>query len=205
MTKVISQLSISLDGFTTGPNPSAENPFGDDGMRIVQWVPGLKSWRDRQGLEGGEHNIDDEIVAEHFERSGAYIMGRRMFDSGEIPWGDDPPFKSPVFVLTNNPREPIEKQGGTSFTFVSDGIESALRQARDAAGDKDVAIAGGANAVQQFMRAGLLDELELHITPVFLGEGRRLFEHHADRQVEMRCTRVVDSPGVTHLTYVFEK
>ncbi|MFW6075393.1 MAG: dihydrofolate reductase family protein [Chloroflexota bacterium] len=205
LTKVICQMSVSLDGFVTGPNPSDEKPFGDDGLRIVQWVFDLESWRGRQGLEGGERNVDAEILEEHFARTGSVILGRRMFDSGEIPWGDDPPFKAPVFVLTNNYRERIEKRGGTSFTFVTDGIESALRQAKEAAGDKDVAIAGGADTVQQFLRAGLLDELELHVVPVFVGDGRRLFEHHADSQVEMRCVRVVDSPGVTHLKYAFDR
>lgn len=197
-------MSISLDGFTTGPNPSAELPFGEDGMQIVEWVFGLESWRERQGLDGGESNPDAEVLEEHFARTGSVIMGRRMFDSGEIPWGDDPPFKAPVFVLTNNYRERIDKEGGTSFTFVTDGIESALAQAREAAGDGDVAIAGGANTVQQYLRAGLLDELELHVVPLFLGDGRRLFEHHAGGPRKMKCVRVIDSPDVTHLKYAFE-
>jgi dihydrofolate reductase len=127
-------------------------------------------------------------------------MGRRMFDLGEGPWGDEPPFHVPVFVLTNRPRETVDKQGGTTFTFVTDGIESALEQASAVAGDKDVSIAGGANVVQQYLRAALVDEIQVHVAPLLLGDGTRLLDG-IGRQLELETTRVIDSPGVTHLKY----
>ena len=168
------------------------------------------SWQESHGRpEEGETNADDQVVAEHVGRLGATIMGRRMFSNGEGPWeddpkadgwwGDEPPFRHPVFVLTHHEREPVVKEGGTTFTFVTDGIESALDQARAAAGDKDVAIAGGADVAQQYLRAGLLDELQIHVAPRLLGGGTRLFE---DVSAPVELTRVVESPaGVSHLRY----
>ena len=201
MSKVIVDMGMSLDGFVAGPNAGPRNPLGDGGHRIHQWVYVLASWRERQGVAGGETNPDDEVVKETDARTGAYVMGRRMFEEGEAGWPDPPPFRAPVFVLTHHAREPWVRQGGTTFTFVTDGIESALEQARAAAGDKDVRIAGGANTVQQVIEAGLLDELQIHLAPLLLGDGVRLFGHIDPKGVELEKTRVIDSPNVTHLGY----
>jgi dihydrofolate reductase len=207
MSSVKCQISMSLDGFVAGPNQSLDDPIGEGGMRLHEWVVDTDSWRKQHGLEGGERNADAEVVDEVLQRVGAYIMGRKMFGGGDGPWdeawtgwwGDDPPFHTPVFVLTHHAREPLPMQGGTTFTFVTDGIESALEQARAAAGDKDVVIAGGASAVQQYLAAGLLDELYLHIVPVLLGGGERLLENAGDPTLEP--IHVVGSPAVTHVKY----
>jgi dihydrofolate reductase len=207
MNSVTCQISISLDGFVAGPNQSTDNPIGEGGMRLHEWVFATDSWREQHGLEGGERNADAEVVEEVFEGVGAYIMGRKMFGGGDGPWdeawtgwwGEDPPYHTPVFVLTHHPREPVEMQGGTTFNFVTDGIESALEQARAAAGDKDVVIAGGASAVRQYLAAGLLDELYLHIVPIVLGAGERLLEDVGDPVLEP--VKVVASPAVTHVKY----
>jgi dihydrofolate reductase len=207
MNSVTCHISISLDGFVAGPNQSPENPIGEGGMRLHEWVFGTDSWRDQHGLEGGERSPDSEVVDEVVEGIGAYVMGRKMFGGGEGAWneewkgwwGDDPPYHAPVFVLTHHPREPLAMQGGTTFTFVTDGIESALEQARAAAGGKDVAIAGGASAVRQYLAAGLLDELYLHIVPIVLGAGERLLEGVGDPTLEP--VKVVASPAVTHVKY----
>src|SRR6266516_3085840 len=143
MSKVTAEISVSLDGFIAGPDDGVDNPLGDGGERLHEWVFPLKSWREPHGQEGGETGPDDEVFAESIANTGAVVMGRRMFDHGERPWGDEPPFHCPVFVLTHRAKDPLVKKGGTTFSFVSDGIESALAQARDAAGDKDVAVAGG--------------------------------------------------------------
>lgn len=201
MSKVIVDMGMSLDGFIAGPNAGPRNALGDGGMRIHRWVFDLESWRERQSLVGGQTNRDDEVSNETFARTGAYVMGRRMFDEGEVGWPDPPPFRAPVFVLTHHEREPWVRQGGTTFTFVTDGIESAIEQARAAAGDKDVRIAGGANTIQQFIEAGLLDELQIHLAPILLGDGVRLFERVAKEHIELENTRVIDSPMVTHLRY----
>ena len=207
MTSVRCQISMSLDGFVAGPKQSVENPIGEGGMRLHEWVFGLDSWRAQQGLEGGERTVDAEVVDEVVQGIGAYIMGRNMFGGGAGPWdetwtgwwGEDPPFHAPVFVLTHHAREPLAMAGGTTFTFVTDGIASALEQARTAAGDKDVAIAGGASAARQYLAAGILDELYLHIVPVVLGAGERLFEDVGDPTLEP--VKVVASPAVTHIKY----
>ena len=205
---VISDISVSLDGYVAGPNQTLEQPLGEGGEGLHEWVFGLKSWREPHGLEGGEAGLDDDVMSEAIDRKGATIMGRRMFSSGEGPWendpkangwwGDEPPFRHPVFVLTHHAREPLELQG-TTFTFVTDGIEAALGQARAAAGDRDVHLAGGANVIQQFLNAGLLDELELHVVPLLLGGGVRLLD--GVHGVGLEPSRVVDSPAVTHLRY----
>ena len=207
MSSVTCQISMSLDGFVAGPKQSVENPIGEGGMRLHEWVFGLDSWRAQQGLEGGERTVDAEVVDEVVQGIGAYIMGRNMFGGGAGPWdetwtgwwGEDPPFHAPVFVLTHHAREPLAMAGGTTFTFVTDGIASALEQARTAAGDKDVAIAGGASAARQYLAAGILDELYLHIVPVVLGAGERLFEDVGDPTLEP--VKVVASPAVTHIKY----
>jgi dihydrofolate reductase len=201
--RVFVDLGMTLDGFVAGPNGGPENPLGDGGPRIHQWVYGLKSWRERQGLEGGAANADDEVVKEISARGGAYVMGRRMFDEGEVGWSDPPPFHAPVFVLTSSARAPWDRQGGTTFSFVTDGIHSALEQAKAAAGDKDVQISGGASTVRQFIDAGLVDDLQIHLVPVLLGQGVRLFDGSRAELVELERLRVLDSPGVTHLSYRF--
>jgi dihydrofolate reductase len=207
MSSVTSHISVSLDGFVAGPNQSAENPIGEGGMRLHEWVFPTDSWRAQQGLEGGERTADADVVDEVVRGVGAYIMGRKMFGGGDGPWdetwtgwwGENPPFHAPVFVLTHHSREPVPMRGGTAFTFVTDGIESALEQARAAAGDKDVAIAGGASAVRQYLAAGLLDELYLHIVPIVLGAGERLLEGVGDPILEP--VKVIASPAVTHVKY----
>lgn len=201
MSKVIVDIGISLDGFIAGPNAGPHNNQGDGGTRIHRWVYDLEAWRERQSLAGGRTNQDDEVVKESIARVGAFVMGRRMFDEGEVGWQDPPPFRAPVFVLTNNAREPWVRQGGTTFTFVTDGIESAVGQAKEAADDKDVRIAGGANVIQQAIEAGLVDELQIHLAPILLGDGVRLFDHIGKEHVELENTRVIESPKVTHLMY----
>jgi dihydrofolate reductase len=207
MSTVTCQISISLDGCVAGPNQSLDNPLGEGGERLHEWAFATASWREQHGREGGERNADSDVLDEVVQGVGAYIMGRKMFGGGDGPWdeswrgwwGEDPPFHAPVFVLTHHPREPLPMQGGTTFTFVTDGIESALEQARAAVGDGDVAIAGGASAVQQYLAAGLLDELYLHIVPVVLGAGERLLENVGDPVLEP--VKVVASPAVTHVKY----
>jgi dihydrofolate reductase len=204
---VTCQISISLDGFVAGPNQSLENPIGEGGLRLHEWVFETASWRAQQGLTGGSHSADSEVAEEVVRNVGAYILGRKMFGGGAGPWdmtwsgwwGDDPPYHVPVFVLTHHSREPLTMRGGTTFAFVTDGIMSALRQARLAAGNKDVAIAGGAHTVQQYLAAGVLDELYLHIAPVILGGGERLLENVGDPALEP--VKVIASPAVTHIKY----
>ena len=201
MSNVIVDMGMSLDGFIAGPNASPQNALGDGGERLHQWVYDVHSWRERQNRTGGETNRDDEVVREAFDRVGAYVMGRRMFDEGEVGWPNPPPFREPVFVLTHEEREPWVREGGTMFTFVTVGIESALEQAKEAAGEKDVRIAGGANVVQQFIEAGLVNELQIHLAPVLLGDGVRLFDHLNRGHAELENMRVIDSPKITHLGY----
>ena len=213
MTKLFADITMSLDGFVAGPDPSLEDPLGKGGMALHEWAFRLKQWREPHGMEGGEEDVhgDGEVVAESLAKIGAVVMGRRMFSGGAGPWehdpnargwrGDDPPYHVPVFVLTSHAREPLEMQGDTTFTFVTDGIESALEQARSVAGGKDVLVAGGASAVQQYLNAGLLDELQIHVPPVLLGSGTRLLEGVDTGAIELRPTRVLSSSYVTHLKY----
>jgi dihydrofolate reductase len=199
--KVISDMSMSLDGYIAGSNDDLDRPLGDGGDRLHEWVYGLASWRERHGLAGGETSRDAEVLEESFKNTGAVVMGRRMFNLGERYWGDDPPFHIPVFLVTHATREKLVKEGGTTFTFVTDGIESALKQAQAAAGGKDVSVAGGANIIQQFLKDGLLDEIQIHLVSVLLGKGRRLFDPVTAEHIELERTRVIDSPGVTHLRF----
>jgi dihydrofolate reductase len=207
MSRVTCQLSISLDGYAAGPDQSVEDPIGKGGMRLHEWAFATDSWRAQHGQAGGERSADSEVAAGLMTGLGAFIMGRRMFGGGDGPWdlgwrgwwGEDPPYHTPVYVLTHEPREPLEMQGGTTFHFVTDGIESALDQARAAAGEQDVSIAGGASTVQQYLAAGLLDELYLHIVPIVLGAGERLLEGVGDPRLEP--VEVVASPAVTHVRY----
>jgi len=202
-------ITMSLDGFVAGPNQTLEEPLGQGGERLHEWGYGLKSWREAHGRSGGEVNADSEILEEAMAGTGAVVMGRRMFSGGSGPWSDDPkadgwwgdtpPFGVPVFIVTHHPREKVVKEGGTTFTFVTEGIESALEQAREAASDKDVAVAGGASLAQQYLRAGLMDEMQIHVVPLLLGGGVRLFDDLED--IELEQIRVVHSPAVTHVKY----
>jgi dihydrofolate reductase len=204
-------ITMSLDGFVAGPNPSLDDPLGEGGTRLHEWAFATRAWNESHGRPGGETGTDHEVLEEVMHRAGATMMGRRMFSGGEGPWeddpnadawwGDDPPFHHPVFVLTHHAREPVAKDGGTTFTFVTDGIESALEQARDAAGDRDVAIAGGANVVQQYLNAGLLDELQVHVAPMLLGDGVPLLDGLDTDRVKLEPVRVLGSAAVTHITY----
>jgi dihydrofolate reductase len=211
MTQLTLDISMSLDGFVAGPNRTVERPLGEGGEGLHEWVIELASWRESHGLSGGTRNTAaDELLKESLAATGAVLMGRRMFSGGEGSWesdpvaggwwGDNPPFGVPVFVLTHHPRETLTK-GDTSFTFVTDGIEAALDQARAAAGDRNVALAGGASVAQQYLRAGLLDEIQIHVVPLLLRDGVRLFDDRDAEQAQLELTRVVDSPAVTHLRY----
>ena len=209
MTKVRSDISISLDGYVAGPNQTQDEPLGMGGEHLHDWLVALRAWREASGMEGGEENGNTAILEEATANVGAEIMGRGKFGPaargpwGDDPWngwwGDEPPFHKPVFVLTHHEREPLTLSD-TTFTFVTEGIDSALNQARAAAGDKDVFIGGGAKAINQYLAAGPIDELELHVSPILLGGGERLFEG-VGPDVKLDLLRVVDGPGVTHLKY----
>ena len=209
MSKVRAHISISLDGYVAGPNQSQEEPLGKGGEQLHDWLVELQAWREPQGMEGGAENASTAVVAQTFDNVGAEIMGRGKFGPasrgpwGDDPWqgwwGDDPPFHKPVFVLTHHEREPLTLSD-TTYTFVTDGIESALAQAREAAGDQDVFIGGGADIINQYLAAGLVDEIELHVVPILLGGGARLFDG-VGQDVKLQLIRVVEAPGVTHLKY----
>ena len=199
---------MSLDGFVAGPEQSVKNPLGIGGMRLHEWVFPLRVWRAMHGLEGGEVNESSRVVEESLANIGATVMGRNMFGGHPGPWnpekpwngwwGRNPPYHHPVFVLTHYAREPLELEGGTTFTFVTGGIEAALEQARRAAGGKDVSLAGGAHAARQYFVAGLVDEMEIHLAPTLLGGGERLFQGIDDMH-GLELVRTVAAPNVTHL------
>lgn len=193
-------ITMTLDGYIAGPNDGPELPLGAGGEQIHDWIFELRAWREPHGLEGGETNQNSEIVEESLANRGAVIVGRRMFDNAD-GWGEEPPFHVPVFVLTHRAHEPEAKQGGTTFTFVTDGVESAMEQAKAAAGDKNILVAGGASTVQQFLKAGLVDEIQIHVTPLLLGGGVKLLDNLTSEDVRLESTRVVESPAVTHLRY----
>jgi dihydrofolate reductase len=209
MSTVRFHQAVSLDGYSAGPVQSEENPLGVGGMRLHEWVFKLEAWRRQQGQEGGVVTASTPVVEEAQSNVGATVMGRNMFGGGPGPWledpswngwwGDNPPFHTPVFVLTHHPRRPLDMEGGTTFIFVTDGIESALQQATQAAAGQDVLIGGGASVVQQSLAAGLVDEFELHIVPTMLGDGERLFENVGNLKLEQ--VRAVEAPGVTHIKY----
>ena len=211
MPKLRFQISISLDGFVAGPNQSEENPLGEGGEALHDWVVALAAWRKPHGREGGEVNASTPVFEEMTDGVGATIMGRNMFGGGPGPWGeepwngwwgDEPPFHTPVFVLTHHEREPLELKGGTTFHFVGDGIESALAQAQEAAGGEDVAIGGGADVLRQYLAAGLVDRFWLNVVPVLLGSGARLLDERvAASGVAFEQVRAVEAPGVAHLEY----
>ena len=211
MSKLRFKISLSLDGFVAGPHQSVDNPLGIGGMRLHEWAVPLAVWRSVHGLQGGEVNESSRVVEESLANIGATIMGRNMFGGHPGPWdekkpwngwwGDNPPFHHPVFVLTRHAREPLKLKGGTTFTFVTDGITSALEQARRAAGGKDVSLAGGAKAAQQYLAAGLVDEMELNVVPTLLGSGERLFEGIGDDLHGLELVRTIATLKVTHLKF----
>lgn len=203
---VTADFAVTLDGYVAGPNVSRDNPGGDGAERVFDWIHTLASWRERQGLSGGDENRDSELVREWFDATGAVVMGRTMYDLGEEFWGDNPPFRTPVFVLTHRPRPTLVKEGGTTFHFVTEGIRGALERAEAAAGDRNVDIAGGADTVRQYLAAGLVEELQLHVVPVLLGGGLRLFEGLGDAgRRDLEQVGAVETPLATHLKYRFVK
>ena len=210
MSRLRCFMSMTIDGYVAGPNQSEQDPLGVGGMRLHKWIAELAAFRETHGEEGGEVNASTPVVEEHFENVGATVMGRNMFGGGPGPWsadpwngfwGENPPFHTPVFVLTHHARQSLELEGATTFHFITDGIESALEQAKDAAAGKDVSLGGGANVIQQYLAAGFLDELEISLVPILLGAGSRLFENLGDDQSALEQVRAIEAPGVTHLTY----
>jgi dihydrofolate reductase len=206
---VTAQISMSLDGFVAGPEPTLEEPLGKGGESLHEWAFRLAAWRGPHGLEGGDEDVDSHLVERDLASAGAYVMGRKMFSGGEGPWesdpngrgwwGDDPPFHVPVYVVTHHAREPLPMEGGTTFTFVTDGVGAAVEQARAAAGERDVLISGGAAVVQQALALGLVDELTVHVAPLFLGGGTRLFDNVSPGRLEV--LEVVSVPLATHMRY----
>jgi dihydrofolate reductase len=211
MSKLRFKISMSLDGFVAGPNQSVKDPLGIRGEDLHQWIVSLASWRAMHGQSGGEVNESTQVVEESVANVGATIMGRNMFGGHPGPWngakpwngwwGKNPPFHHPVFVITHHPREPLQLEGGTRFTFVTDGIEAALDQARRAAGSKDVSLGGGASVAAQYLAAGLVDEMEISLVPILLGSGERLFDGVGDELHGLELVRTVAAPGVTHLKF----
>jgi dihydrofolate reductase len=209
-------IAMTLDGYIAGPNQSLENPLGEGGEPIHNWMFNLRAFHEIQGETGvgGETGVDDDVLRESFANIGATIMGRNTFGPIRGPWqdedwrgwwGDNPPYHHPVFVLTHHAREPLVMQGGTTFHFVTDGIKSALHRAQEAAGAQDVAILGGANVIQQYLAAGLLDEVELHIVPLLLGDGARLLENLGVPPPKLKLVRTIEGSGVTHIKYRVSK
>jgi dihydrofolate reductase len=192
MTKLTADISMSLDGFVTDPTASVGTALeGDDPGRLSDWMfdPKMKT------------ETDAEVVAERYASTGAVLIGKRMFDVGFEPWGDPPPFGMPVFIVTHEQREAMPMQGGTTYTFVTDGIEAALELARAAAGDKNVGVWGGPNLIRQYLQAGLLDEMNIHLVPLLLGSGIRLFEDYNPEGIELRRASSIETPGATHLRF----
>ena len=211
MSQVRLTISMSLDGFVAGPNQSVDNPLGIGGMRLHEWAFELAAWRKTHGLPGGEVNESTPLVDQLHANVGATVMGRNMFGGHPGPWdpknpwngwwGPNPPYHHPVFVLTHHARAPLEMEGGTTFTFVTQGAQAALDQARRAAGGKDVNVAGGAKAAQQYLVAGLVDEIDLNVAPVLLGRGERLFDGVGDDLHGLQLVRTIAAPKVTHLKF----
>ena len=210
MAKLRFNSTMSLDGYAAGPRQSLENPMGEGAQALHAWAFATKTFRATHGLEGGESGLDDDRAAALTEGVGATIMGRNMFGPVRGPWGDsdwrgwwgdNPPFHTPVFVLTHHPLEPLELDGGTTFHFVTEGIEVALERAFEAADGRDVSIGGGADTVRQYLRAGLIDEFEIHVVPLLLGAGERLFENLNGGPSGYECTELVASRAAAHYTY----
>ena len=212
MSKLRFQISMSLDGYTAGPHQSLKEPLGIGGESLHEWIFPLAAWRNAHGKDGGEVNASSRVVEESVENVGATIMGRNMFGGHPGPWdankpwtgwwGKNPPYHHPVFVLTHYPRAPLTMEGGTTFTFVTDGIESALAQARSVAGGKDITLAGGAKAAQQYLLAGLVDEMHLNIAPILLGGGERLFEGVGPDMHGLALVRTIAGPLAAHMKFV---
>jgi dihydrofolate reductase len=207
----VHNFSISLDGYAAGPDQDRENPLGVGGTRLHEWVFATEAGRRMLGRDGGARGIDDAFISRANEGIGATIMGRNMFGPIRGPWaddpwsgwwGDDPPYHHPVFVLTHHPHESITMQGGTTFHFVVDGIEAALARAFDAAAGDDVMLGGGASTIQQYLRAGLIDEMHLVIVPVLLGGGERLFENLDGGAERYECVELVSSPSMAHVRLI---
>lgn len=199
---VFVDVGVSLDGYLAGPNRGPRNPLGDDGTRIHQWLFETATFREHLGLPaGGGTSPDDAIVKAIFSRAGAYVMGRHMFEEGEVGWPENAPFHAPVFVLTHTPREPWPRPGGTTFHFVTDGIASAFEQAQAAAAGRDVRISGGAATIRQYVQAGRVEEITLHIAPVVLGGGIRLLDGLNPADLALEQVEVIASPLVTHVRY----
>jgi dihydrofolate reductase len=211
VSKLRFRISMSLDGFIAGPSQSVDNPLGIGGMRLHQWVFSLRIWREMHGLEGGEINESSVVVEESLANIGATVMGRNMFGGHPGPWhaekpwtgwwGANPPFHHPVFVLTHFAREPLELEGGTTFTFVPHGIEAALGAARQAAAGKDISLSGGASTAQQYLAAGLVDEMVISVVPTLLGSGERLFDKVGDDLHGLELVRTIATPNVIHLKF----
>ena len=210
MSKLKLQITMSLDGYVAGPNQSVKNPLGEGGEKLHEWVVATRNWRKLHGMEGGASGPDDDVAAELMQNVGATIMGRNMFGPDRGPWGDNPwkgwwgdnpPFHTPVFVLTHHARTPLELDGGTTFHFVTDGMQAALDRAKKAAGNKDVSVGGGAEVARQYLKAGVIDEMEIHIVPVLLGGGERLFDNTDGRQRSYESIRVVTSPAASHYKF----
>jgi dihydrofolate reductase len=211
MPKLRLRISMSLDGFVAGPHQSVDNPLGIGGERLHEWVIELAVWRAQHGMSGGVVNANTAVLEEEIANIGATIMGRNMFGGHPGPWsatepwqgwwGPNPPFHHPVFVLTHHARDPLALEGGTTFTFVTGGIEEALHQARRAAGGKDAALAGGAHAAREYLAAGLVDEMQIHLVPILLGGGERMLEGIGDDLHGLRQVLAIAAPGVTHLKF----
>ena len=213
MGRVFFSVGMSLDGFIAPEGMDlahADDPNYKDWLsqwnELQKWVTEQRFFRESLKLgEGGETGQDNRILEETFQRTGTSIMGKRMFEGGERYWPEEAPFHTPVFVLTKQVRTPWERPGGTTFYFVNDGIESALRQAREVAGGKDIRIAGGAHAILQYLNAGLVDEFSIALAPVFFGEGRRLFDRVDRRRIAVDIVEAIHSPRVTHLSYAVRR
>ena len=202
MSNVFVSAGISLDGYIAGPNGGPETPLGEGGLEIHNWMFKQQSFLRHLGLEGGEtNNKDSDIIDGIFNRTGTTIIGKRMFEEGEANWPEEAPFRTPVFVLTHEKREPWERKGGTTFYFVNDGIHGALEQAKQVAGDKDIRIGGGADVIRQYLHAGLVEELELHIAPLILGRGVRLFDQADASKFSLEIVDATNSVDVTHVMY----
>jgi len=203
MSKVFVDLGISLDGFIAGLNGGAKNPLGDGGIEIHNWMFKQKAFLQHLKLEGREtNNPDNDLIENIFNRIGANIMGKKMFIEGEANWPEESPFHCPVYVLTHQKREPWERPGGTTFYFVNDDIRTVLEKAKKDAGNKDVRISGGADVIRQYLNAGLVDEISLHVAPIMIGKGVRLFEKIDKEKFSFEISKVINSPMVTHLFYM---
>jgi dihydrofolate reductase len=206
----VHNFSVSVDGYAAGPDQDIDNPLGVGGLRLHEWVFATPTWRQTPGTEGGDEGIDDRFIAEGDAAIGATVMGRNMFGPIRGPWneeqwtgwwGDNPPYHHPVFVLTHHPHPPIEMRGGTTFHFVTEGIEAALERAFEAAGGGDVRLGGGVATIQQYLRAGLIDEMHLVIVPILLGGGERLFDHLEGGPAGYERVELVSSPAVAHVRF----